>query len=82
VTGLACLVLGEGLLGRRSLRRQIAGTLAGTIVFRLLVAGALVAGLPSDALKLSTAVLVLGALVVPAAIARLRRRVARAPEDA
>jgi putative tryptophan/tyrosine transport system permease protein len=82
VTGLACLVLGEGLLGRRSLRRQIAGTLAGTIVFRLLVAGALVAGLPSDALKLSTAVFVLGALVVPAAIARLRRRVARAPEDA
>ena len=81
VTGLACLVLGEGLLGRRSLRRQIAGTLTGTIVFRLLVAGALVAGLPSDALKLSTAVFVLGALVVPAAIGRLRRRASRAVED-
>jgi putative ABC transport system permease protein len=80
VTALACLVLGEGLLGRRSLRRQIAGTLTGTIVFRLLVAGALVAGLPSDALKLSTAVFVLGALVVPAALDRLRRRGRRAAE--
>jgi putative tryptophan/tyrosine transport system permease protein len=80
VTALACLVLGEGLLGRRSLRRQIAGTLIGTIVFRLLVAGALVAGLPSDALKLSTAVFVLGALVVPAAVGRLRRRAVAAVE--
>jgi putative ABC transport system permease protein len=81
VTGLACLVLGEGLLGRRSLRRQIAGTLAGTILFRLLVAGALVVGLPSDALKLSTALFVLGALVVPDAIGRLRRRAGQAAED-
>jgi putative ABC transport system permease protein len=80
VTALACLVLGEGLLGRRSLRRQIAGTLTGTIVFRLLVAGALVAGLPSDTLKLSTAVFVLGALAVPAVVGRLRRRAERAAD--
>lgn len=78
VSGLACLVLGEGLLGRRTLRRQIAGTLAGTIVFRLLVAGALVAGLPSEALKLSTAVFVMAALVIPSALAGLRRRMGRA----
>jgi len=74
VSGLACLVLGEGLLGRRTLRRQILGTLFGTIAFRLLVALALVAGLPADALKLSTALFVLGALVVPGAVARARRR--------
>ena len=74
VTGLACLVLGEGLLGRRTLRRQIVGTLTGTIVFRLLVAAALAAGLPGDALKLATAVFVLAALGVPSTIARLRRR--------
>jgi putative ABC transport system permease protein len=74
VSGLACLVLGEGLLGRRTLRRQIAGTLFGTIAFRLLVALALVAGLPADALKLSTAAFVLAALVVPGAVARVRRR--------
>jgi putative tryptophan/tyrosine transport system permease protein len=74
VSGLACLVLGEGLLGRATLRRQIAGTLFGTIAFRLLVALALVAGLPANALKLSTAAFVLVALVIPGAIARVRRR--------
>jgi putative tryptophan/tyrosine transport system permease protein len=77
VTGLACLVLGEGLLGRRTLRRQIAGTLVGTIAFRLLVAAAISAGLPGDTLKLATALFVLAALGVPAAMARLRRRVDR-----
>jgi len=75
VTALACVVVGEGLLGRRTLRRQIAGTLLGTIVFRLLVAAAVAAGLPSDALKLATAGFVLVALGGPAAVTRLRRRV-------
>lgn len=79
VTGLACLVLGEGFLGRRTLRLQIVGTLVGTIAFRLLVAAAVRAGLPGDALKLATALFVLAALALPAAIARLRRRVERAP---
>jgi len=79
VTGLACLVLGEGLLGRRTLRRQIVGTLAGTIAFRLLVAAALAAGLPGDTLKLATALFVLAALGLPAVIVRLRRRIDRAP---
>jgi len=78
VSGLACLVLGEGLLGRATLRRQILGTLFGTIAFRLLVALALVAGLPADALKLSTAAFVLVALVVPGAVSRARRRLERA----
>jgi putative ABC transport system permease protein len=79
VTGLACLVLGEGFLGRGTLRRQIAGTLIGTIAFRLLVAAAVRVGLPGDTLKLATALFVLAALGVPAAIARMRRRMDRAP---
>jgi putative ABC transport system permease protein len=77
VTALACVVVGEALLGRRTLRRQIAGTLIGTIVFRLLVAAAVAAGLPGDALKLATAGFVLVALGAPAALARLRWRVDR-----
>jgi putative tryptophan/tyrosine transport system permease protein len=77
VTALACVVVGEGLLGRRTLRRQIAGTLIGTIAFRLLVAAAVAAGLPSDALKLATAVFVLVALGAPAAFARMRWRLER-----
>jgi len=79
VTGLACLVLGEGFLGRGTLRRQIVGTLLGTIAFRLLVAAAIRAGLPADTLKLATALFVLAALGLPAAVTRMRRRIDRAP---
>jgi putative tryptophan/tyrosine transport system permease protein len=79
VTGLACLVLGEGLLGKSTLRRRIVGTLIGTIAFRLLVAAAVRAGLPPDTLKLATALFVLAALGVPAALTYIRRRVDRTP---
>ena len=77
VTALACVVVGEGLLGRRTLRRQIAGTLIGTIAFRLLVAAAVAAGLPGDALKLATALFVLVALGTPAVLAKVRWRLER-----
>lgn len=77
VVGLACLIMGEGLTGRRGPARQIMGVLIGTVVFRLIVAGALRAGLDANALKLVTAVFVLLALVVPAAIKRLFRRPVR-----
>jgi putative tryptophan/tyrosine transport system permease protein len=77
VTALACVVVGEGLLGRRTLRRQIAGTLIGTIAFRLLVAAAIAAGLPGDALKLATALFVLVALGTPAVLAKVRWRLER-----
>lgn len=77
VVGLACLIVGETLVGKRGTARQITGVLAGTVLFRLLVAGALRAGLDANALKLVTAVFVLIALVVPAAIARAFREPAR-----
>ena len=73
VTGLANLMLGETLLGRRSLGRWIAGAVVGSVAFRLLVAGAIRAGLSPDALKLVTAVLVLAVLVLPQLAMRRRR---------
>ena len=39
VTGVATLMVGEALLGRRPLARWIAGVVVGAVVFRLLVAG-------------------------------------------
>jgi len=45
----------------------------GAVVFRLLVAAAIRAGLNADALKLVTAVFVLAVLIVPQWGARLRR---------
>jgi putative ABC transport system permease protein len=52
VTGLANLMVGEALLGKRSVGRWIAGAVAGAVVFRLLVAAAVRAGLNPNALKL------------------------------
>ena len=65
VTGLANLMVGEALLGRRPIGRWIAGAVAGAVVFRLLVAAAVRAGLNPNALKLVTAVFVLALLVLP-----------------
>lgn len=76
VTGLANLMLGEALLGKRTRWRWIAGAVAGAVLFRLLVAAALRAGLDPNALKLVTAGLVLAVLVPP----RLARRARQAAE--
>jgi putative ABC transport system permease protein len=74
VTGIAMLLVGETLLGRRTLTRSLAGAVAGTVVYRFIVAAAIRAGLSPNALKLVTAGLVLAVLVLP----QLGRRVRRA----
>jgi len=73
VTGLASLILGEALFPQRTIRKKIAAALIGAVVFRLLIALALRAGMDPNALKLVTAAFVLAALILPRA---LRRRVA------
>ena len=72
VTGVATLMVGETLLGKRPLGRWIAGAVAGAVVFRLLVAAAVRAGLTPNALKLVTAMLVLTVLVLPEVMRRFR----------
>lgn len=72
VTGVATLMLGEALLGRHPLGRWIAGAVAGAVIFRLLVAGAVRAGLNPNALKLLTALFVLAVLVLPELVRRAR----------
>jgi putative ABC transport system permease protein len=71
VMGIATLLVGETLVGRRTLARSLAGAVAGAVVFRLIVAFAIRAGLSPNALKLVTAALVLAVLVLP----QLGRRV-------
>jgi putative ABC transport system permease protein len=73
VTGLANLMVGEALLGRRRIGRWITGAVVGAVVFRLLVAAAVRAGLNQNALKLVTALLVLGVLVLPRLMPKGRR---------
>jgi putative ABC transport system permease protein len=70
VAGLANLMVGEALVGRRPIGRWIAGAVIGAVVFRLLVAAAIRAGLNPNALKLVTALFVLGVLVLPRVLHR------------
>jgi putative tryptophan/tyrosine transport system permease protein len=78
VTAVGCLVLGEALFGRDRIGRQLAGAIAGTVAFRLLVAAALRAGLDPSALKLATAVFVVGVLLLQNRARRLLARPHRA----
>ena len=74
VTAVGCLVLGEALFGRERLGSELAGAIVGTLLFRLLVAAALRAGLDPNTLKMATAVFV---VVVLVAQNRVRRTLAR-----
>lgn len=74
VWGLASVIIGEALVGVRSLGLSIVGTIMGSVLFRLLVAMALRWGLDPNDLKLITAVFVFGALVLPTVLGKLRSR--------
>jgi len=73
VWGLASVIIGEALVGTRQLGFIVVGTVMGSVLFRLLVAVALRAGLDPNDLKLVTAVFVFAALILPGLLARLRR---------
>jgi putative tryptophan/tyrosine transport system permease protein len=74
VTALASVILGETLFGQRGITSRIVAVIIGTVLFRLLVAGAVRAGIDANALKLLTAAFVFLALVVPDAVRRRFRR--------
>jgi putative ABC transport system permease protein len=77
VWGLASVIIGEALVGSSRLGLVIAGAVMGSVLFRLLVAIALRAGLNPNDLKLITAVFVFAALILPGLLARLSRREGR-----
>ncbi len=74
VWGLASVIIGEALVGTTQLGLVIIGAVMGSVLFRLLVAIALRAGLNPNDLKLITAAFVFAALVLPDMLARFRRR--------
>ena len=71
VWGLASVIIGEALVGTRSLGLSITGAVIGSVLFRLLVAIALRMGLNPNDLKLATAVFVFLALITPALLNRM-----------
>jgi len=73
VWGLASVIIGTSLVGTESLGLAVAGTIMGSVLFRLLVAIALRFGLNPNDLKLITAIFVLLSLVLPSVLDRLKK---------
>jgi putative ABC transport system permease protein len=82
VLGIASVIIGESLVGSNSVGLLIAGTVMGSVLFRLLVAIALRWGLNPNDLKLITAVFVFAALVSPNFARRITFRRRALPETA
>lgn len=75
VLGLAGVIIGEAMVGRgKGVGISLIGAVMGTILFRLLVAIALLKGLNPNDLKLITAVFVLIALIAPRFLGKLQLR--------
>jgi putative ABC transport system permease protein len=71
VTGAAAVLIGEAIFGDRTVAWWVVATIVGTLIYRLLVAGALRIGLEPTDLRLITAVLLLLALALPRARMRI-----------
>jgi len=73
VWGLASVIIGNSLVGTESLGLAVAGTVMGSVLFRLLVAIALRGGFNPNDLKLITAIFVLLSLVLPGFLERMKK---------
>ena len=65
VIGLASLIIGETLIGRKKMGRWIFGVIIGSILYRFIVALALRANMPAEAMKLISAIIVAVAIAFP-----------------
>jgi putative ABC transport system permease protein len=74
VIGLASLIIGEVLFGRRTFLRSLISVICGAVVYRVIIAGVLRLGMPANDLKLFTAITVAFALSLPTIQKRLRSR--------
>lgn len=66
INGLAALIIGEALIGRRSVLAQLAAPFVGSVVYFQVISLGLAAGVHPSDLKLVTALFVLATLGVPA----------------
>ena len=79
VIGLACLIIGETLLGRRSVKKGVIAAILGSIVYRFIYAIVFYTKIvPVECLKLLTAIIVALAIAAPALKKNLALRRRRA----
>lgn len=75
INGLAALMIGEALIGKQTVFRQLLAPFVGAVVYYQLVSFCLAAGMPPPDLKLATGLFVLAMLALP----NLRRNRGPAP---
>lgn len=75
INGLAALMIGEAIVGKQTVLRQLAAPFVGAVVYYQLVSFCLAAGMPPPDLKLATGLFVLAMLALPS----LRRSRGSAP---
>lgn len=78
VIGLASVIIGEAIFGAKTVRRATLAVIGGAIIYRVIVALALRAGLDPSDMKLITALIVIVALVSPKIVAGMKERSQRA----
>ncbi len=66
ITGLAAVIIGETIIGRETIPRQIAAPILGSVIYYQLISLGLAIGLKPADLKLATGVFVLLTLALPA----------------
>jgi len=64
ISGLAAVMIGESFAGKRKILFQVLAVVAGSIIFRLILAGSLSLGLNPNYLKLITALIVLAVVAI------------------
>ena len=72
VIGLASLIIGEVVTGRRSVARGIVAAVVGAVIYRIIIAAALVANVGAQNFKLVSAVIVAAAISYPTVAEKLR----------
>lgn len=65
VLGLASIIIGETVIGKRGMLRHLIAVVAGAIIYRIMLAVAFGLGLPAIYLKLFSAIIVVLAISIP-----------------
>lgn len=74
VIGLASIIIGEAIFGRRSVLNNIVSAILGAILYRVVITVVFQLGMPASYLKLLSAVIVAIALAVPIVGANVKKR--------
>jgi putative tryptophan/tyrosine transport system permease protein len=82
IIGLASVIIGEALFGTKTITRTTLAVIGGAIIYRIIIALALRAGLKAGDMKLITATIVIAALILPKIIDAQKERLRKQKKKA